>query len=258
MQRRAGKRDEDIYSKIHTNLFATCLCLCLFGKPKKEYSPYSIACPTSIWLLVFAMTPSGSAPRLSELYVISSHKARQQASPRHFLPKERDARGTHSGPLQIRPTRNGTKQQRQGETHRSAPVTPLACGDPRPVPPARRRLCPRLPMGQCRRASYAASRCPRPQAATVPAKFSDRRVLIALATRGWWFAGARGPKGTWRSGGKGRRDTGEEVTYTTSLEMIHDTMAGRRAGGRGPDSWAAGGAALPTRLSVRAPPPPPD
>lgn len=147
---------------MHTNLLATCLYLCLFEKPKREYFPYSIECPTSIWLLLSAMTPFRQRPSLVwTVCHFSPDKARQQASPRHFLPKERDAWGTHSGPLQIRPTRmeqsNRDKMRRIAQprrlhhragTHAPVPLQGAACarGYPwvssaaRPTPPRAARV----------------------------------------------------------------------------------------------------------------------
>lgn len=91
----------------------------LFEKPKKEYFPYSTERPTSIWRL----TPSDSALlRLSGLYVIFTRQsAAATGEPKAFSSKG-DAWGTHSGPLQIRPTRNGWNKAT--ETRRDASPSP--------------------------------------------------------------------------------------------------------------------------------------
>lgn len=105
----------------------------------------------------------------------------------------------------------------------------------RPSPRCLRPPVPRSRAGPRKAAAAScAARSPAPSAATVPAKFSGRRVLIAGATRAG-AAGARAAPGAGGGeGGKEGRDAGKKATYTTSLEMIHATMAGgERAGAAG-------------------------
>lgn len=126
---------------MHTNLFATCFCLCLFGKRKKEYFPYSIECPTSIWLLVSATTPSGSAPRLSGLYVIFIRQSTAAGEPKAFSSKgERRAGhplGASASPPH--PEWNKATETRRDASHSPGDFTSMrgpTPGSPCKAPPA--------------------------------------------------------------------------------------------------------------------------
>lgn len=118
---------------MHTNVLATCLCLCLFEKPKKEYFLYFIECPTSIWLLISAMNPSGSAPRLSELYVIFIRQSVAAGEPKAFSSKG-ERRVEHPlGASANPPHPEWNKATERRETHRPAPALHHRAGTHAPV-----------------------------------------------------------------------------------------------------------------------------
>lgn len=244
-----------VYPKIHTRPAMFYLALPLSEKPKKEYSCNPIRSPAFISPPFSAPTPPGSAPGSSGLCHFHPTKAwrRGDGRPRQHFSQRRQTRVPAARPFgaSANPTHPGNKSGR-GAAGRSPQRSPRA---PRASPPRPQVPGPRAAAASCVARLQASS------AATVPAKFSGRRVLIAGANRAGRCRGARSPGARGGEGGEGRG--AGKATYTTSLEMIHDTMAGRRAGAagaarRGSAAGGAGGCGAPG-TSVRArPPPPPD
>lgn len=113
-------------------------------------------------------------------------------------------RRAHSGPLPS-PSSGGTK--RPGAATRGPRRNPVR---PSPSGPTRRSPEPRARPRRAAAASCAA-RSPATSAATVPAKFSGRRVLIAGATRAGVLQGRAQPPGpaAAKEGKEGRKGRGE-------------------------------------------------
>lgn len=143
---------------------------------KRTISPHSIECPTSIWLLIAisAMTPPGSSCRLS---VCHFHLTKRGGGRAQGISPKGDARSTHYWSLQIRPTRKGTKQQRQGETHQPAPGDSTSLRGPTPRSP---RKAPPKPA-----ATPWASSAARPMPSRAPRVPKQLLYLLNLATSGY-------------------------------------------------------------------------
>lgn len=97
--------------------------------------------------------------------------------PGHFSQRRERRAGTHSWPLKIRPTRNGTKQQRQGETRIAQPGRLHQCaGTHAPVP---------LQAAACARGYPWASSTARPTPPHTPRVPKQLLYLLNLATAGY-------------------------------------------------------------------------
>lgn len=123
----------------------TCLCLCQFEKPKKEYFFNPMRSPASISSARSAPTPPGSAPssyRICHFHLTKAWwRARRRATPASVSPKgdsRVSPRLAHSGPLQIPPPRE-TKPPGRGETQPPAgpPCTPARAAAPANPHPSR-------------------------------------------------------------------------------------------------------------------------
>lgn len=229
--RSARRLPQDSYT---SPLCPTCLYRCQSEKPKKEYSFNPSRIPSFISPPFSAPTPPGSAPGSAGLCHFHLTKARRRGAawrgdgrPHQRFSQRRQTRVPAARPFgaSANPTHPGNKSGR-GAAGRSQ-LSPRA---PPPSPPR-----PPVPRARARARWAAAASCvarlQASSAATVPAKFSGRRVLIAGANGAGRCRGPRSPGARDGEGGEGRGS--RKATYTTSLEMIHDTMAGGRAGAAG-------------------------